>query len=225
MDIAQIDIIAGWVSLVLTLMVFSYLLADNFLYRIAVHMLVGAAAGFVVFAAIREVVMPWTESMILLPDGSGDVVLQKRLAGIVPYLFVALLLLKSTKRFPRIGNLGSAVIIGVGTAVALVGIVGATIIALINDTGDSVAEADGLDGFIMVIGTVCTLAYFQYVSWRNRDGSPRRPLPMQLMATVGQGFIAVTLGALYAGAILTSLTIFSAVLHEQISFVVEQLGG
>ena len=225
MSIDQIDVIAGWVSLVLTLMVFSYLLADNFLYRIAVHVLVGAAAGFVVYAAIKEVVIPWTDTMLLKPDGTTPADVQKRVLGILPYLFVALLLLKSTKRFPRVGSLGSSVIIGVGTGVALVGVVGLTLVALINDTGASIADEGELNGFIILIGTVCTLAYFQYVSWQNRDGSPRRPLPLQLMATIGQGFIAVTLGALYAGAILTSLTIFSAVLHEQISFVVEQLGG
>lgn len=225
MSIDQIDVIAGWVSLVLTLMVFSYLLADNFLYRIAVHVLVGAAAGFVVFAAIQEVVIPWTNKMLIEPEGTTSADVEMRLMGMFPYLFIALLLMKSTKRFPRIGSLGSSVLIGVGTGVALVGVIGITVIALINDTGDSVAEEDGLNGFIMLIGTICTLAYFQYVSWRNRDGSPRRPLPLQLMALIGQGFIAVTLGALYAGAILTSLTIFSAVLNEQISFVVEQLGG
>ena len=225
MSMDQLDMIAGWASLVLTLMVFSYLLADNFLYRIAVHVLVGAAAGFVVFAAIKEVVIPWTNTMLLEPEGSTTADIERRMMGIIPYLFVALLLLKSTKRFPRIGSLGSSIIIGVGTGVSLVGIVGVTIVALINDTGDNVAKSDGLDGLIILVGVVCTLAYFQYVSWRNRDGSPRRPLPFQLMATIGQGFIAVTLGALYAGAILTSLTIFSAVLHEQIRFVVEQLGG
>ena len=41
----KLDLIAGWVSLVLTLMVFSYLLGDNVLYRLAIHVLVGVAAG------------------------------------------------------------------------------------------------------------------------------------------------------------------------------------
>ncbi len=225
MSIDQIDMIAGWASLVLTLMVFSYLLADNFLYRIAVHVLVGAAAGFVVFAAIKEVVIPWTDAMIIQPKGDSQAVVERNTLGLMPYVFVAFLILKSTKRFARVGSLGSSVIIGVGTGIALVGIFTVTIVKLINDTGATIAESEALDGFVILIGTICTLAYFQYVSLRKRDGTARRPLPLQLMATVGQGFIAVTLGALYAGAILTSLTIFSTVLNEQISFVVEQLGG
>ena len=47
----NLDLIGGWVSLVLTLLVFSYLLADTFLYRIAVYLLVGVAAGYTVVGA------------------------------------------------------------------------------------------------------------------------------------------------------------------------------
>lgn len=225
MSIDQIDMIAGWASLVFTLMIFSYLLADNFLYRIAVHILVGAAAGFVVFAAIKEVVIPWTDIMLIQPEGNSPEVAERNIIGLMPFVFVMFLILKSTKRFPRVGSLGSSVIIGIGTGVALVGVFTVTIVNLVNDTGTTIAESEAIDGFVIIIGTICTLAYFQYVNLRKRDGTARRPLPLQLMATVGQGFIAVTLGALYAGAILTSLTIFSTVLNEQISFVVEQLGG
>jgi hypothetical protein len=38
-------------------------------------------------------------------------------------------------------------------------------------------------------------------------------------------FITLTLGALYAGAILTSLAIFSDVIREQLQFILDRVGG
>ena len=78
---------------------------------------------------------------------------------------------------------------------------------------------------VLVGGTICTLIYFQYLSRRTNTGKTRRPLPLQIFAIIGQGFVSVTLGALYAGAILTSLNIFSTVINDQLRFILEQLGG
>lgn len=223
MTLEQVDLIAGWAGLVLTLMVFSYLLADNFLYRIAVHLLVGAAAVFVAVTAIEEVVIPWFDITLVHPDadaGIGPLIL-----GALPLVIVILLLFKSIPRYNFLSNLGSSVVIGVGTGVALVGVVMATLLPLVEDTGRSVNQENGLNALILIGGTICTLISFQYLSRRRRDGTVVRPLPIQALAWIGQGFIAVTLGALYAGAILTSLTIFSSVINEQLRFLLEQLGG
>ena len=40
------------VGFILTLMVYSYLIRDNFLYRIAVYVFVGIAAGFVTIVTV-----------------------------------------------------------------------------------------------------------------------------------------------------------------------------
>jgi hypothetical protein len=48
---------------------------------------------------------------------------------------------------------------------------------------------------------------------------------LRILQGVGQGFIAVTLGALYAGVMATSLSIFSTVVNEQLRFLLEQIGG
>ena len=51
------DQIGLWIGFILTLMVFSYLLGDNFLYRLAIYIFVGLAAGFVTMATVVGVVM------------------------------------------------------------------------------------------------------------------------------------------------------------------------
>jgi hypothetical protein len=68
---------------------------------------------------------------------------------------------------------------------------------------------------------VCTLAYFQYLARRTPSGKIQRGLHVRLMGFVGQGVIVITLGAVYAAAILTSLTIFS----ERVSFLLTRISG
>lgn len=208
------DQLGVWLGFVLTLMVFSYLLGDNLLYRLAVYAFVGLAAGFVTIVTIESVLLPWF-SAALNTGSVGNLLL-----GIVPLIFGAFLLLRMTKRFNQLGTLVLALIIGVGSAVALVGAISGTLIPLANATS-SAPGIDALNGFILVIGVISTLVYFQYLARRVPGGVIRRGPFTRTVGAVGQGFIAVTLGALYGSAILTGLVVFS----ERIAFLIGQIGG
>ena len=85
----------------------------------------------------------------------------------------------------------------------------------------SAVSVNALDGTLLLLGVVCTLVYFQYLARRLPDGRTGRRLHIQVLAFVGQGVIVVTLGALYAAAILTSLTIFS----ERVGFLLGRVAG
>jgi len=220
-----LDLIGGWVSLVLTLLVFSYLLGDNFLYRIAVHVLVGVAAGYTVIVLTESVLIPWLNDTLLADTGTRDsaTMVTLRVVGAVPFLFGALLLFKFSPRLAPIGDLGLAPIIGIGTAVAIVGAVAGTVIPLAKEAGDAVGD-DTVDGLVIVVGVITTLIYFSYFAIERR-GELVRPRWLRGASAVGQFFVTVTLGALYAGAILTSLAIFSDVIRRQLEFVLDKVGG
>lgn len=204
-----------WAGFVLTLMVFSYILGDNILYRLAVYVFVGLAAGYVVVVTWDSAIWPWISGTVI---GGGS--LDKLIVGLVPLVIGALLLLKARPAFGRVGNLALAFVIGVGAAVALVGAITGTLLPLANSTG-SMVGINRVNGALLVLGVVCTLVYFQYLARRTASGRVRRALHVRALAFVGQGVIVITLGALYAAAILTSLTIFS----ERISFVVARVSG
>lgn len=220
-----LDLIAGWASLVLTLLVFSYLLGDNVLYRIAVHVLVGVAAGYIAVVALESVLVPWLNDTLLADQGarSDATMVALRVIGAVPFLFGALLLFKLSPRLAPVGNLGLAAVIGIGTAVAVVGAVAGTVIPLAREAGEAVGDS-ALDGIVIVVGTVTTLACFQY--WAvERGGEIRAPRLFRPLGTVGRLFVMVALGALYAGAIVTSITIFGDVIDAQIRFILDRVGG
>jgi len=211
-----VDQIGLWAGFVLTLMVFSYILGDNVLYRIAVYLFVGLAAGFIAVATWDSVIVPWINGTVF--NANSDVL--SRVLGLVPILIGLLLLFKASPRLGRLGHLALAFVIGVGTAVALVGAVSGTLLPLASTTS-SMIGVNAVNGLLLVIGVICTLVYFQYLARRLPDGRVQRRLHIRLLAFVGQGVIVVTLGALYAAAILTSLTIFS----ERLGFILAQVGG
>lgn len=203
-----------WAGFILTLMVYSYLIRDNFLYRIAVYVFVGLAAGYVTIVAFESVLIPWFNNTV----GTGQAA--NIGLGLVPVLLGLLLAFKSfSVRLAALGNLAIAFVIGVGAAVALVGALTGTLIPLAQAT-TNVGNENVLEAVLIFVGVASSLVYFQYLARRTPEGEVVQARSIRLIGLVGQGFIVVTLGALYAAAILTSLTIFS----ERISFLLGQLG-
>lgn len=202
-----------WSGFILTLMVFSAVLGDNILYRLAVYIFVGMSAGYAAVVTWYSVILPWVRTTLL----SGDTLLVAY--GAVPLVLGALLLFKGAGRLSRIAGLTMALLIGVGTAVTLVGATAGTLIPLTLGV-----TRPGLDlpSFVVSIAAViCSLVYFQYVAVRTPDGGSRRSLPIMTLSLVGQGFIVVTLGALYAAAILSSLAVFS----DRVAYILARLNG
>lgn len=208
------DQLGLWVGFVLTLMIFSYVLGDNFLYRIAVYVFVGLSAGYVAVIALTNVVLPWLNATVFTGEPASMAL------GVLPLILGLLLLFRTAGRFGRLGSLALAFLIGLGTAVALVGAVSGSIIPLAGTVVAGV-QIDFLNGFLVLLGVVCTLIYFQYLARPAPGGGVRRPLFARVFGAVGQGVITMTLGALYGGALLTSLTILS----ERLAFIIARIAG
>jgi len=205
----EVGLIVGFV---LTLMVYSYIIRDNFLYRLAVYIFVGLTAAYVSIITVESVLIPWFDSTVS-EGGAANITL-----GLLPVIILVLLLFKTSPRLAQLGNIGIAFVVGVGAAVALVGALTGTLIPLATDTMNE-GGGEILNAVLIFIGVASSLIYFQYLSRRLPDGSTTRPRIVEAISQVGRGFIVVTLGALYASAIITTLTIFS----ERISFILGQL--
>lgn len=203
------------VSFVLTLLVFSYLLGDNILFRMAVAAFVGLTAAFTTIVTYESVFVPFIVSV------SGDIIAMRETSGftladisgttwilIVSSILTVTLLLKPFAGLKTITNLALAFLVAVGSAIAVVGALTGTLIPLALDS----AQADGdnlLNAILLIVGVVTTLLYFQYLARWNRLGDPERGPIGVAISSIGQVFIAIALGAIYGAAILTSLTILT----------------
>jgi len=215
-NLANVETIGLWAGFVFTLMIFSYLLGDNVLYRLAIYVFVGLTAGYIVVVTVEGVLLPWLYATTF----DGQVGIGGQALGLVPFLLTLLLLLKVSPRVGPAGKIAMAFIVGVGTAVALVGAITGTLLPLAAATGSAV-QFDVLNGFLLFIGVASTLVYFQYLARRDRAGAVRQSVVVRAVGALGQGVVIITLAALYAGAVLTSLTIFS----ERLGFILARVMG
>lgn len=199
----SLDSIGVVVGAVLTLMVLSYIVGDNPLYRVALHLFIGLLVGYSFSVVFREV---------LLERVFGQ------LAGnpysvVVPVILGVLLLIKGLPRHAYIGNLSLAYLIGVGSAVALSGALLGTIIPQVNATGRALRPGTpglvaAVNGLLVIIGTVCTLLVFNFTARGGAGLSGSWARVASAVSWLGRLFLSVAFGVAFAGALTASLSIF-----------------
>lgn len=234
------DLIASFVASVLTIMVLSYLIGDNPLFKLAMHLLIGVAAGYVGAVAVHNVLIPGLIEPILEAGLPGLADRQLIVTVIVPLILVVLLFLKVAPSTARYGTVSMVLLVGVGAAVIVGGAITGTLIPLTLDSMDTlnpsaVNQLTGESGIerllnviIVLIGTLSTLFYFRFTV-RNTDvetpfaivAGARIPGPLTIFKGIGKGFIAITFGVMYAGAVAATLI----VLAERVQFIWDTVTG
>ena len=189
------------VGIILTLLIYSYLVGDNPLYRIAVHMLVGVSAGYAAVVVIQRVIMPVVADAQANPQLSA-------INWLIPLIFILLLFLRRLPKLGWISNLTLALLVGVGTAVALIGALTGTLIP--QTIGFTAPTA--LQGVVIALLTICTLVAFQFTPiWqRNATGEYwQKPRWQRFITQAGRLVLTITFGALFAALLSTSLVLLA----------------
>lgn len=211
----MIEILWTLMAFLLTLMVFSYLFGDNVLFRIASYLLVGVTAGYAFVIIIDTVLVP----LVFRPLLAGS------LGVLIPLALGVLLILRLSPRLAVLGKVSIAFLAGVGAALAVSGAVLGTLmpqirgsIALFKPESGFASWAQGL---FVLIGIVSVLAYFQFGAQRRTGEQPERPAYLRRLAKVGEWFLMVALGAIFAGVLLAALS----ALVERVDFIQSVIRG
>jgi hypothetical protein len=209
------DAIGTFVAAALTVMVLSYIAGDNVLFRLAQHILIGCVAAYAVVVAVHSVLL----GRLLLP-------LAENPAGqwplLVPLALGLMLLARAEPNLAWLGNFPVAFLLGVGTALALGGAVLGTMLPQLQATAISLFDqvraemtpgeqlAQIASNLIIVFGTIGALLSFHFV--RDERSTLGRAVGALLWAWGGLGriFIWVAFGALFAGLIISRITLLVA---------------
>jgi hypothetical protein len=220
--------IGFFIAVILTLMVFSYILGDNFLFRLAAHIFVGVAVGYAIIVISYQVFIP---TLI-----GGD------LRSLIPALIICVLLfLKALplkgSLFNMLGNMGLAFVLGVGAALATGSALFGTLIPQTASTAsislnpyDYPVAPGGdqsltsltvplLNNVIIILGTVGVFFYFTFAVRSPGPLGGFREGWVRFWAGMGRLMIIFTLGALFANTVTSRM----ALLISRLQFLAGQL--
>ena len=214
----QAELIGGAVAFLLTVIVLGYLFAGTYgLFRLVMYGFVGITAGYVGAVAWYNVLWP----RLVWPLLNGHL----SPLDWVPFVLAVLLFARLFPRWGRIANFPLAFLVGVGAAAAIGGAVLGTLLpqawASIEAVDWRTATAPAarwevlINGTVILVGTVSTLAYFHFGARRAGRGEARPHRVIQGLGGLGQAFIAVAFGTLFAGVFMAALT----ALVERITFL------
>jgi hypothetical protein len=191
------------VGFVLTLFVFSYLIRDNPLFRLAVHVLVGVSAAYAVVITLRQVLLPALRTFLQAPFSIAT------LGWLIPIALAVMLLLKAVPRTARLGNSAMAILVAVGAAVGLVGAVIGTLLPLIASPYEN-----RLLGLVASLVAIAALAAFYFTDRIPPGTRFAMPASFGIVRTFGQAIIVAALAGLFAALLNSSL----ALLVERVGF-------
>jgi hypothetical protein len=198
--------------------VFSFLLGDNPVFRFISALFIGVTAGYFLVVILYQVIL----ARLVAP------LLQGSLITLIPLALSGLLLTKLSPRLTKAGNTSMALLVGVGAAVAIGGAVLGTIIGQIKGAlfyfgpqtnGEPATLVLILEGVFFLIGTLAALAYFNFGATDKKNTGPRRTILVAIFAWIGKIFIAITLGAVFAGVLTAGMT----ALVERSDFIIRTI--
>jgi hypothetical protein len=230
------DPIGAIIGFILTVMVLSYIIGDNALFRLAIHIFIGAASGYAAVLILYNVL--WYQ--VLVPvlqgfsSGTGGDGISSYVIRVVPAVILGVWML--TKLSPRTSRWGTPVLAflaGVGAATVIAGAVRGTIFPQVGASANILNQhaAPGemsnlvgwfINGVVVLVGTITTLIYFQFGIKRQDEGVPeQRSMAMEYLSTIGQGFIVITLGVLFTAVYVAALT----ALIDRVGFLWNVISG
>jgi len=222
------DLISGALSFLFTILILSYVIGDNPLFRVAVYMFVGVTSGYVASVVIWQVLVPRLITPLIPAVLSNSPMQWGMIAA--PLLGSIFVFAKISQRLSGLARFSMAYLVGVGAAVTVAGALIGTLIPQVQATIEffdpqiaaarniTTAEVIG-NGAVILLGVVTSLAYFHFGARSKPDGSMRRLPPIEILAWIGRIFIGITLGAVFAGVYAAALTALIERLSSLINFI------
>jgi hypothetical protein len=221
--VLQTELITGFLSFLFTVLILSYVVGDNPAFRLAIHAFVGVTAGYVAVSIFRQVIV----DKMFLPMVGGTMI--DRLLMAFPLVMSLLLLGKLSPQSEWLGRPVVALLVGIGTASAIAGAILGTLFPQIvaasalfdlrNSSGPGALAGNLLTGVVALAATIATLAYFQFTVPGGAASGGKRGRFAGFFALLGQVFIAITLGTIFAGVLAAALTALVERMQTTVLFV------
>ncbi len=219
----DLNLVGTIVAVILTVMVFTYLLGDNPVFRLAEHILIGVSVGWVTLQIFYNLLLPAFKYLL---DSSKAGSLDWWLY-LVPLVLGLLLLLRPLRGAKPITNLIMALAIGTVAALALAGALSGTLLPQVGASMLPLNSGDVIGRVVLLLGTILALWYFQFTIFKVMSPEREATLAAQnqdvapggifgRVRLVGRWGIMLAFGAVFASVFLT----YFAALVDRLLFLI-----
>lgn len=205
-------LVAAW----LTLCIYSFLYKDNPFYKFAEHLFVGIAAGYGLFNAYWQVIVPNLIYKLFAPSpkltGSALGTWSPEWLLIVPLIFGLFFFTRFTKKYDFMVRWSLAFLIGGYAAVKLTGYAQGDLVAQAGATMLPIVGpqffpefpflrpgAYGMNHLLIIVGVITTLSYFFF-------SKPHRG-PLGISAKIGIWFLMIAFGASFGYTVMARVSL------------------
>lgn len=196
----NVTLVGVWLAAILTLMVYSHLLNDNPLSRVAEHLFVGTAAGYAMVLAYYNVIWPKLIQP-LQADWQANYLL------LIPAGLAVMLLVRPVPYLRALASLPLGLIVGVGAALAVAGAIAGSLLPQVSATMLSLDPSQPLEilanNILIVVGVCCTILYFFFTAKPGSLAATALSLPR----AVGKWAMIVAFGAIFAATVTARLSL------------------
>ena len=184
--------IRDWLAALSILALYSFLYKENPVYRFAEHLFVGIAAGHAISMAYGNV-----RDMAARPA-----IVDGKIALLIPCLLGILLFLRFSRKYSWIARYPIALIMGIGSGMALRGIPSSQIL---TQLAGIFVPLTSISNIILFAGVIGTLFYFLFT--KEHKGV------IGGLASVGKWTMMVSFGATFGTTIFERLSLFIGTLN------------
>ncbi|HHY76032.1 MAG TPA: hypothetical protein GX500_04500 [Firmicutes bacterium] len=176
-----------WIASLVTIAIMSFVYKDNPFYRLVENLYVGVSAG-------HALVLGWgnIRDLALVPmvrDGKWVLV--------IPVILGLMLYTRYFKKLAWLSRIPLAVMMGIGTGLAISGTVGSQIV---NQVRANLVKLNTIDNIIIVVGTFAVLAYFFFMA--EHKGA------LGVLAGGGRYLMMVAFGAAFGSTVMGRMSLF-----------------
>jgi hypothetical protein len=208
-------------------MIFSYLLGDNPVFRLALHIFIGVSAAYVLLVAIYAVFLP----LLTLPNAADPDTRSIWIISLIGVGLGVLLFARRVRFLSWLSDVSLGILVGVGVGVALAGALIGTLTPQVDATTSAVIPLPStapdvlrpIGQAIAFIGTISGLLVFSFVGRR-----PARRVGSRLLnggARIGRWFVLIGFGAAFGGLLAASVSFFADRVQYLVAVVERMSGG
>ncbi len=176
-----------WIAAIATVGIMSFAFKDNPLYRLVENVYVGVSAGHAIVLGWINIRDKGIEPMIKKGDWSL----------LVPMVLGVLLYTRYSKKLSWLSRFPLALLVGIGTGLAIRGTIGSQIVSQISGT---LLPLNSVNNILIVLGTLGVLTYF-FFSVEHRG-------VLRSVSMFGRYVMMVSFGAAFGSTVMGRMALF-----------------